>query len=124
VRILLIDLHQQALELLSVPFAPEGPSAFSLENGGPILKAWFRRVQRFDFATEDRFTDVDDFVATYQTLGRYRDILDRDDIDAATKHALPGTVRRLAEETMKREGKLCSPGLMGAFVCVSPIKEQ
>ena len=124
VRVLLIELHQQALELLGVPFAPEGPSPFSLENGAAILGAWFRRVESFDFATEDRFASVDDFVQTYLTLGRYRGILDRDDVATATKQALPGTVRRLAEEVIEREGELSSPGLMGAFVCTDPIKEH
>jgi ubiquinone/menaquinone biosynthesis C-methylase UbiE len=124
VRVLLIELHQRALELLGVPFAPEGPSPFSLENGAAALGAWFRRVRRFDFATEDRFASVDDFVQTYLTLGRYRGILDRDDVDMATKQALPGMVGRLAEEIIECEGELRSLGLMGAFICTEPIKEH
>jgi ubiquinone/menaquinone biosynthesis C-methylase UbiE len=124
VRVLLIELHQRALELLGVPFAPEGPSPFSLENGAAMLSAWFRRIERFDFATEDQFASVDDFVQTYLTLGRYRGILDRSDVDTATKQALPDTVRRLAEVILEREGELRSPGLMGAFVCTEPIKER
>jgi ubiquinone/menaquinone biosynthesis C-methylase UbiE len=124
VRVLLIELHQRALELLGVPFAPEGSSPFSLENGGASLSPWFRRVERFDFATEGTFVDPDDFIATYQTLGRYRSVLEREDVDAATKRALPRTVRRLAEKHMEREGELRSPGLIGAFVCAHPIKER
>jgi ubiquinone/menaquinone biosynthesis C-methylase UbiE len=123
VRVLLIELHQRALERLGVPFAPEGPSPFSLENGAAALGAWFRRVERFDFATEGRFASVDDFVQTYLTLGRYRGILDRNDVDPATRRALPDTVRRLAEEVLEREGELSSRGLMGAFMCTDPVKE-
>jgi ubiquinone/menaquinone biosynthesis C-methylase UbiE len=124
VRVLLIELHQRALELLGVPFAPEGSSPFSVENGATILSAWFRHVERYDFATEDRFANLEEFMQTYQTLGRYRGILDRDDVDTATKRALPDTVRRLADEVVEREGELTSPGLMGAFVCTDPIKER
>jgi ubiquinone/menaquinone biosynthesis C-methylase UbiE len=124
VRVLLIELHQQALELLGIPFAPEEPSPFSLENGAAILSAWFRRVERFEFATEDTFADADDIVATYQTLGRYRSILDRDDLDAATKQAFPDTIRGLAQDVLNKEGQLRSPGLMGAFVCTDSIKER
>jgi ubiquinone/menaquinone biosynthesis C-methylase UbiE len=124
VRVLVIELHQRALELLGVPFASEGPSPFSLENGAAALSTWFRRVERFDFATEGRFAGVDDLVQNYLTLGRYRGILDRDDVDTATKQALPGTVRRLAQNVLDSEGQLCSPGLMGAFVCTDPVKER
>jgi SAM-dependent methyltransferase len=123
VRVLLIELHQQALERLGVPFVPEGPSPFSLENGGSYLGAAFRRVERYDFATDHHFADPDAVVRTYLTLGRYRSVLGRDDIDPATKRALPATVRRLAEEALEREGELRSPGLMGAFVCRDPVKE-
>jgi ubiquinone/menaquinone biosynthesis C-methylase UbiE len=123
VRVLLIELHQRALERLGVPFVPEGRSPFSLENGGAWLSSWFQRVERFDFATDDRFANPEAVVQTYLTLGRYRSVLERDDLDAAAKQALPETVKRLAQEILEREGELRSPGLIGAFVCRGPVKE-
>src|SRR5262249_49442069 len=39
----LIDFHYKALEALAIPFTPEAPSSFSMENGGELLGTQFRR---------------------------------------------------------------------------------
>jgi ubiquinone/menaquinone biosynthesis C-methylase UbiE len=121
IRVILIDLHYQALEQLGAPFVPEEASPFSMENGDLYLSQVFRQVQRFYFEDETTYNDVKDFAALYQTTGRYRNVLADPQIDAGIKQALLPTFERLARESVDSEGVLRAPTLMGAFVCTEPI---
>jgi len=118
---MIIDLHYQALETLDIAFTPEAPSPFSMENGGALLKEHFRHVERYYYEDEDLIYDASEVRATYETIGRYRNLLVRDDISDQDKQALPHTVEGLAQAIIQRDGVLRSPTLMGAFVCTAPI---
>jgi SAM-dependent methyltransferase len=117
----IIALHYQALEKLGVPFIPEPPSSFSMENGGALLAAQFRRVEQHYYEDEDLIYEAAEIRRLYETIGRYRNLLPRDDIPENVKRALPQVVEQLAQEIIAREGVLRSPTLMGAFVCTEPL---
>ncbi|MBZ0299123.1 MAG: class I SAM-dependent methyltransferase [Anaerolineae bacterium] len=117
----IIALHYQALETLGVPFTPEAPSPFSMENGGELLAARFRQVARHYYEAETLIRDAGEVRALYETIGRYRNLLPRDDISTEAKQALPVVVEKLAQNVIDREGVLRSPELMGAFVCSDPV---
>jgi SAM-dependent methyltransferase len=117
IRVLLIDLHYQALEELGIPFIPEDPSPFSMENGAAYLSAAFRRVETFYFEDEATYTTANDFVAVYTTTGRYRNIQQDPHIEPNLKQNLRPTFERLAADIIHQEGILRTPILMGAFVC-------
>jgi ubiquinone/menaquinone biosynthesis C-methylase UbiE len=117
----IIAFHYQALEILGVPFDPEPPSSFSMENGGALFAAYFRRVDQHYYKDETLFNDAAEFRATYESIGRYRNLLPRDDISEQVKSDLPRIVEQLAQDVIDREGVLRSPTLMGAFVCTDPL---
>lgn len=119
ITVTIIALHYQALEALKIPFTPESPSPFSMENGGALLAAQFRQVETFYFQDEDLIDDAAEMRATYETIGRYRNLLSRDDISEQAKRELPHVVEKLAQEIIDREGVLHSPIRMGAFVCTN-----
>jgi ubiquinone/menaquinone biosynthesis C-methylase UbiE len=116
----IIEMHYRALDTLGVPYAPEGASPFSMENGGAYLETAFHSVERFYFEDETRYYTPDDFVGTYLSTGRYRSILERDDVNNEIRRELPRVVERLVQEAIAKEGFLRSPILMGAFVCTNP----
>ena len=95
IRVTIITLHYQALEILGIPFMPEGPSTFSLENGGELLAAHFRRVVRYSYEEEELFDNAARFRAVYETIGRYRNLLSRNDINDRAKQNLPHVVEQL-----------------------------
>jgi len=113
----IITLHYQALEKLGIAFTPEPPSPFSMENGSELLAAHFQQVDAYYYEDEKFIDDAAAMHATYETIGRYRNLLARADIPEASKRALPGVVEQLAQDIIDREGVLRSPELMGAFVC-------
>jgi ubiquinone/menaquinone biosynthesis C-methylase UbiE len=117
----IIAFHYQALEILGVPFDPEPPSSFSMENGGALFAAYFHRVEQHYYEDETLFYDAAEFRAMYESIGRYHDLLTRDDISEQIKSDLPRIVEQLAQDVIDREGVLRSPNLMGAFVCSDPI---
>lgn len=121
IRVTLIDLHQQALEALGLPFTPEGPSPFSMENGDIYLQPFFRQVERYYFEDEMVYTQADDFIALYKTTGRYQNIIKAPDVDDTLKRSLLPTFERLVAGLIYREGSLRAPLLMGAFVCSGPL---
>ena len=117
---MIIDFHYQALDEHGIPYTPESPSPFSMENGGDILADHFGRVEQYYYEDEDLIYDASEVRAIYETIGRYRNLLVGDDISAHDKEALPQTVERLAQAVIDRDGVVRSPTLMGAFLCSAP----
>jgi len=121
IAVTIIDLHYRALERLNIPFTPESRSPFSMENGGDLLAVSFRHVEQHYFQDEDLINKAAEMRATYETIGRYRNLLSRDDISEQAKRELPQVVEQLAQDIIDRDGVLRSPTLMGAFVCREPF---
>jgi SAM-dependent methyltransferase len=117
-----IALHYQALDVLGISYVPEKPSPFSMENGGTCLSKCFRRVDQRYFEDERLIYDAAEIRATYETIGRYRMVLARDDVPEALKRQLPDAVEGIARDVIEQEGVLRSPTLMGAFVCHDPLE--
>jgi ubiquinone/menaquinone biosynthesis C-methylase UbiE len=117
----IIAFHYQALEISGVPFEPEMPSSFSMENGGALFADYFRRVEQHYYEDETLFYDAAEFRAMYESICRYRNLLTRDDISEQVKSDLPRIVEQFAQDVIDRDGVLRSPNLMGAFVCSDPI---
>lgn len=117
---LVIELHYQALEELGVPYAPEPPSPFSMENGEELLAAHFGRINVHYFEDEIHFLCAAALREVYENIGRYHNLLNRSDISNAVKRALPAVVEQLAEDRLDRDGVLPSPVRMGSFVCENP----
>lgn len=115
-----LEFHYAALEELGIEHNADGPSAFSMENGGEILGTGFSNVDRHYFDDETRYTSADHFLASYRTIGRYRNLLAREDISSELKRQLPVLVRQQADEVIRKRGVLRSPVRMGAFVCTGP----
>ncbi len=121
IRPLIIELHEQALAALGIPFTPEDPSTFTLENAQACLQTCFADVRRHDFADMAPYESAADFRALYCTLGRYHDTMERADLSAEVKQQLAPTFERLAAWIAAREGVLRTRILMGAFVCARPL---
>lgn len=121
IQVPVIELHYRALDQLGIAYILEGPSPFSMESGDTILRQWFGQVERFYFEDEVRYGDANEFIRQYVTMGRYRNILARDDVEIAVKQRLPEVVRELAQGIIQEQGILRSPVLMGAFVCTEPV---
>ena len=120
VNVPVLEFHYAALEELGIEHNAVGPSAFSMENGGEILGTGFSNVDRHYFDDETRYTSADHFLASYRTIGRYRNLLAREDISSELKRQLPVLVRQQADEVIRKRGVLRSPVRMGAFVCTGP----
>jgi ubiquinone/menaquinone biosynthesis C-methylase UbiE len=118
---MIIDLHYQALDNLGIQFTPEPLSPFSMENGGDLLAEHFGHVEQYYYEDEELIYDASVVRVTYETIGRYRNLLARDDISDHDKEALPHTVEQLAQAIIQQDGVLRSPTLMGAFLCNAPI---
>lgn len=115
-----VDLHYQALDRLGIPYTPEAPSVFDLENGATILTKHFDHIERYDFIDEDLCPSAEAFTQKYLTIGRYRALLGRADVTAADKAALPSIFCELAEGLVQPDGFIHIPVVMGAFVCTKP----
>lgn len=124
IKVLVLDLHEQALRLLDLPSVPLGGSSFSLENGAASLGRAFARVTTHFFEDATTWPDVETFVGDYRTIGRYRMIVEDESLPRDKRARLAEEVCRLAAEVLAREGALRSPVLMGAFVCSKPIAAQ
>lgn len=120
VNVPVLEFHYAALDELGIEHNSVGPSEFSMENGGEILGTGFSNVDRHYFDDETRYTSPDQFLASYKTIGRYRNLLAREDINSERKRLLSVLVRKQAEEVINRTGVLRSPVRMGAFVCTVP----
>ena len=120
VNVPILEFHYAALDELGIEHKSGGPSAFSMENGGEILGAGFSKVDRHYFDDETRYTSAAHFLASYRTIGRYLNLVAREDIDSERKSQLLVLVRQQAEEVICKKGELRSPVRMGAFVCTGP----
>ncbi len=120
VNVPVLEFHYKALDQLGIGHDADGPSEFSMENGGEILGTGFSKVDRHYFDDVTRYTSSEQFLASYKTIGRYRNLMAREDIDSARKRKLPVLVRQQAEEVILKRGVLLSPVRMGAFVCTGP----
>ncbi|MXY93875.1 MAG: class I SAM-dependent methyltransferase [Caldilineaceae bacterium SB0664_bin_27] len=116
----LLAFHYSALDKLGIDYEREARSSFSMENGGEALSKSFREIDRFYFEDETRYSTAEEFLASYRTIGRYRNLLARKDIDANKKRQLPLLVQQQAEAVIRKKGVLRSEVRMGAFVCRGP----
>ena len=115
-----LEFHYSALDKLGIDYEVEARSSFSMENGGKTLSEGFSEIERSYFEDETRYSAAEDFLASYKTIGRYRNLLVREDIDADKKRQLPLLVQQQAEAVIRKKGVLRSPVRMGAFVCRGP----
>jgi ubiquinone/menaquinone biosynthesis C-methylase UbiE len=116
-RVPVIELHYRALERLDVPFEPEPPAHFTLENGRDQLAPFFAEIESHAFEDDVVYRDAREFRAAYETIGRYRDLMARDDVAAGAKAWLAETAEELAAAEIAAEGVLRAPRGLGAFVC-------
>ena len=121
VKVLVLEYHYAALDELEIDYSRESRSPFSMENGRRLLECHFGKVRSFSFEDETLYHSADDFLASYMTIGRYRNLLARADVSRAAKERLPLLVRGKAEEMIRQCGVLRSPVRMGAFVCNEPM---
>ena len=115
-----LEFHYSALDKLGIDYEAEARSSFSMENGGEALSEGFREIDRSYFEDETRYSTAEEFLASYRTIGRYRNLLARKDIDANSPRQLPLLVQQQAEAVIRKQGVLRSPVRMGAFVCRGP----
>lgn len=120
IQVPVVEMHYRALEHLGIAYTPEGPAVFSMENGAAFLTKGFHRVERYYFEDEERFADAEPFVQMYMTTGRYRSVLEREDVDTVNKQQLSEVFRALTQEVIQEQGVLRVPTLLGAFVCTEP----
>ena len=115
-----LEFHYTALDQLGIAYETEAQSPFSMENGDKILGEGFKEVEQVYFEDEVLYTTAEDFLTSYKTIGRYRNLLARADIESEKKQQLPVLVHQQAREVILRRGELRSPVRMGAFVCRGP----
>ncbi len=115
-----LEFHYSALDKLGIDYEFEARSPFSMENGEIALSAGFNEIDRHFFEDETRYAAAEDFLASYKMIGRYRNLLAREDIDAGKKRQLPHLIQQQAEAVIRNKGVLRSPVRIGAFVCRGP----
>lgn len=120
VNVPVLEFHYAALEKLGIDFVLEACSPLSMENGMEILGSCFNEVDKTYFEDETLYGSAEAFLASYKTIGRYRNLLAREDIDHDKKRQLPELVHQQAEDIIRKRGELRSPVKMGAFVCRGP----
>lgn len=120
VNVPVLEFHYSALDKLGIAYETEARSPFSMENGGKILGEGFADVDQVYFEDEVRHATAEDFLTSYKTIGRYRNLLDRADIESDKKQQLPVLVHQQAREVILKRGELRSPVRMGEFVCRGP----
>ncbi len=121
VSVPVLEYHYAALDELGVNYVSETRSPFSMENGARLLEASFKNVRRVYFEDETLYYSADEFLASYMTIGRYRNLIARDDINLEIKELLPLLVRKRAQNAIHEHDVLRSPVRMGAFVCSTPF---
>jgi ubiquinone/menaquinone biosynthesis C-methylase UbiE len=117
-----IALHYQALDALQIPYAPEEPSPFTMENGEAALRQGFGQVEAYIFEDEQQIYMAAELRATYETMGRYRAVLHRSDVSAGKKRELPVVFEQLAQDIIDAQGVLRAPTRVGVFVCSQPLR--
>lgn len=116
-----ISLHYEALRELGIPFKEEGPSPFSMENGETYFRGKFRQIERHYFDDELRFEEAEAFMRIYLSTGRYRSVMERDNIRFSIREQLGEVVRRNVQQTIDECGVMTSPVKMGAFLLSEPV---
>lgn len=120
VNVPVLEFHYNALDKLGIDYVSQDRSPFSMENGANLLDGGFGEVEGFHFEDETCYASAQEFLTSYKTIGRYRNLLAREDIDADRKRQLPVMVYQQAEEAVRKSGELRSPVRMGAFICRRP----
>lgn len=120
VNVPVLEFHYAALEKLGIDYVAEARSPFSMENGLKIIATCFECVERTYFEDETLYSTAEAFLASYKTIGRYRNLLAREDIENEKKVQLSTLVHQQAAEVIRKNGVLRSPVKMGAFVCRDP----
>lgn len=120
IKVLVIELHLQALDRLGIPYTREQTNPFDLDNGAAILGRSFDQIERHEFVDEQIHPSAAEFTQTYLTTGGYRSLIARTDISDEKKVALPRLFCELAEQVADEQGAIHVPILMGAFVCRKP----
>ena len=120
VNVPVLEFHYSALDKLGIHYESQDSAPFSMENGAELLASGFREVRASFFEDETCYSGAEEFLESYKTIGRYRNLLAREDIDADSKQQLPALVFQQAEEVVRKKGELRSPVRMGAFVCRGP----
>jgi SAM-dependent methyltransferase len=123
IKVLVLDLHFQALDRLGIPYEREKSNSFDLDNGAAILGNSFGQIERHEFADEQIYPSAEAFTQSYLTIGGYRSLIARPDIPAEKKAALPSIFCELATQVADDQGAIHVPVLMGAFVCTKPLAE-
>jgi SAM-dependent methyltransferase len=119
-KVLILELHFQALDRLGIPYERAETNPFNLDNGVAILGNSFDQIERYEFVDEQLYPNAEAFTQSYLTIGGYRSLIARPDISDEAKAALPHIFCELAEQVADEQGAIHVPVLMGAFVCTQP----
>jgi SAM-dependent methyltransferase len=120
IKVLVLELHFQALEQLGIPYEREESNPFNLDNGAAILSSSFGHIERHEFVDEQIYPSAEAFTQSYLTMGEYRNLLARADVPHEAKVALPHLFCELAAQVADDQGAIHVPLLMGAFICTKP----
>lgn len=121
IKVLVLELHFQALDRLGIPYERAENNPFDLDNGTALLSASFGHIERHEFVDEQIYPNAAAFTEHYRTIGGYRTLLARPDIPDEKKAALSPIFQELAEEVADEQGMIHVPIVMGAFVCTEPL---
>lgn len=120
IRVPVLEFHYKALDILGIDYLSENGSPFSMENGKQLLEEGFGEVDLVCFEDCTRYSSAGEFLASYQKIGRYHNLLARGDVEEDKKRQLAALVRQQAQDEIDSKGELQSPVRMGAFVCRAP----
>ncbi len=107
----------RALARLGISYQREATSPFNLDNGAAILGNSFGHIERHEFVDEQIYPSAEAFTQSYLTIGSYRSLIARADIEEEKKAALPHLFCELAAQVADEQGAIHVPILMGAFIC-------
>jgi SAM-dependent methyltransferase len=85
IKVLVLDLHFQALDRLGIPYEREESNPFDLDNGAAILGNSFGQIERHEFVDEQIYPSAEAFTQSYLTIGGYRSLIARADIPEEKK---------------------------------------
>ena len=119
-KVLILELHFQALNRLGIHYEREETNPFNLDNGVAILGNSFGQIERYEFVDEQIYPNAEAFTQSYLTIGGYRSLIARSDISDEAKTALPYIFCELAEQVADERGAIHVPVLMGALICTKP----
>ncbi|MFN8490078.1 MAG: methyltransferase domain-containing protein [Caldilineaceae bacterium] len=120
IKVLVIELHYQALDQLGIHYERDTSNPFDLENGAAILGNRFGQIERHEFVDQQIYPNAEAFTQSYQTTGDYRNLIARTDVPDEAKAALPRIFCELAAQNADEQGAIHAPVAMGAFICRKP----